>query len=297
MTMPELSSLRKKDATTTRKPASGPTDRSMPPDQQRDGLAQRDEAERADQQHHEVMLNARQVAVVLGVDVGAQREHDRRPGPGRARSRPAGTAERRRELSRRWPPCAPRRECASVDSTAARIDALFGDLVAGERLDDVPPRHARSPGRRALELLGVGGGDDDGDADCRRPRAGSGRSRRGRRRRRPGWARRRRRIAARTSRARAITTFCWFPPDSADDRRLERRRLDVEPGELGADDRRPRAAGSTKRPAPELLERGERGVLAHRQRHHQALVRAGRPACTPTPCEQLAGWSSCLPST
>ena len=45
-----------------------------------------------------------------------------------------------------------------------RDDALLGDLVARQRGDDVPAGHDEDLVAEALELLGVGGGDDDRDA-------------------------------------------------------------------------------------------------------------------------------------
>ena len=79
------------------------------------------------------------------------------------------------------------------------------------------------------------------------------------------------------SSARANSTFCWLPPESAATLRLRRRRLDAEPLDLRGDERALARARCTKPPLRDSAEREQRHVLAHRRAAASRPRGGGRP--------------------
>ncbi len=78
----DLSSFTKNEATTTRKPASGPTDKSISTDHQRDGLPERDEAQRGRQQEDVEDIERRQKVGILAENVESEKTGDKSKGKG-----------------------------------------------------------------------------------------------------------------------------------------------------------------------------------------------------------------------
>ena len=74
----DLSSLMKNEATTTRNPDSGPTERSMAPKQQGDRLPKRDKSQGGSQRQDVVDIEYRQEIGVSAEDIKAQQDGDER---------------------------------------------------------------------------------------------------------------------------------------------------------------------------------------------------------------------------
>ena len=74
---PERLSRMKNEPTTTRNPASGPTQRSMPPSKSANVLTEGNEAKGRAREHHRRDVEVGEVPIVLRPDVGAERDHDR----------------------------------------------------------------------------------------------------------------------------------------------------------------------------------------------------------------------------
>ena len=74
----DLSSFMKNEATTTRNPDSGPTDRSMAPSNSDDGLPKRNESQGGSQRQDIVDIECRQEIGVLAEDIKSQQNGDER---------------------------------------------------------------------------------------------------------------------------------------------------------------------------------------------------------------------------
>ena len=309
----------KNENTTTTRPVSGPTERSIAAGQQHDQLAERDQRERGRQQQHRCEVEAAQEAAVRRAGVGAERrrsaasEHDGRQVVAGGEPAHAQRAPRagRQALARR----------GGGDRRAG--DVLLGDRVALERARRSRRARTRAPGRRAPAARPRRTRGRRPPCRRRRRRAAAGRARCARRRRRRASARRRAGRSARASSERANSTFCWLPPESDETGVSARRRLDAQPLDLAVDDRalaagaarsrgarprRARAARCSRAPtaAASALRRGGRREGARRRpagaapgRRARAAGRAARPCpargSRPASARRNSRWP--LPST
>ena len=158
-------SLMKNEATTTRKPASGPTERSMPRHQHRNGLPERDEAQRRRQHQDVVDVERRKEVGVLREDIEAEQAGDER-------QRNGGRIVRLQKM----PPSARSARLARALGALARVgfggdgggdDLGFDDVLAGQGRRDAAARHHHHLIAQALQLRSVGGIDDDRRAGAR----------------------------------------------------------------------------------------------------------------------------------
>jgi hypothetical protein len=147
---------------------------------------------------------------------------------------------------------------------------LLGDLVAAERGDHVPPGHDDHAVAQALELLGVGRGDDHRDAAGRDLAEDAVDLRPG-----PHVDALRRLVREEDRRLGQQRPrhddLLLVAAGQRGDRRLHRPGLDVQGAQLDPDDLDlPAPADQAADPQP--VERADRGVLPDRHRHHEALV-------------------------
>ena len=193
----------------------------------------------------------------------------RRQAPGSARSRSARAV--RAAPDRRAP-----RDRGARSRSAPRVVMLCSvTSVARDLLDHPAAREDQDAVAEPLQLQRVRRGDHDRLALVRRACGGSCRSRGARRHRRPGRARRRGARSARSRSARAITDFCWLPPESDSTGVVERGRLDRERRHLAlyrgalltaAHEARHRETGEGREP----------DVLANRQRQQRLAMAVAR---------------------
>jgi hypothetical protein len=242
------------------------TDREVDPaEQQGERLSERDEAERRAREHDGRDVEVREVAAVLRQDVGPERDDHRREDDDRG----VVAFDESRDLR----PAA-LRSCRLLGGVRGRADRSvddprLGHIVALERRDSLATGHHDHAVAQPLELQGVARGEDDGhspggylaqdaidlgaradvDALCRLV---------GDENRRLGEHRARHHdlllISARERR----------------DGRLERRRSHGQLREL-AFDQLDLALAAHEGAGLELVERGQRSVLAHVQVDHQTL--------------------------
>ncbi len=241
-----------------------------PPDQQRDGLSHGDEAESGDEEHHGGDVERQEVPVVHRVDVGRQADHDRGEDGHRGVVALELAPDRRAARGAGLPLLVLLLERGGRHRGADH--PLLGDLVAAEGGDHMAPGHDDHPVAEPLELLGVrrrddhrhaGVGDLAQDPVDLRPRADVdtlGRL-----------------VGQEDGRLRQQRAghhdLLLVAAGERRDRGLHRRGLDVEGPQLRADDLD--LATAADEPAhAEAVERGDGRVLAHRHRHHQALVMA-----------------------
>ena len=151
-------------------------------------------------------------------------------------------------------------------------DLLLGHVVALERRDGVAAGHHDHPVAQPFELDGVAGGDDDRHAAC--GHLAQDAVDLGTRAHIDALRRLVRDEDRRLGEHRARHhDLLLVSAGERRDRRLERRRLDRQRGELALD-HVDLAASADEGPRREPVERGQRGVLAHVQVDHQALGQA-----------------------
>jgi hypothetical protein len=241
-------------------------------DEQRHGLPQGDEPQRCDEQHHGVDVVRGQVAVVLAVDVGAEGEHDREQDDhGRVvtlqeAAHPVTAALAQRSLLRDL------LRCMVVAGGPDRgVDHPFlGHLGPVQGRDHPAAGHDEDAVAQPLQLLGVAGGDDDGNAgvrDVTQQRVDLGP--------RPDVDALRRLVGQDEPRLRqqgpGQHDLLLVATREGGDTRLHRRGLDAQIGELVSDQAVLPPPAQERSPL-EPGQRRHRRVLPDRQRHHQAFA-------------------------
>ena len=185
-----------------------------------------------------------------------------------ATTRPAAEqSERRRQRERahgQLPPVRHAAPSAAWPRARARMRLLRGRRAV-ERAGDRAAAHDRDAVAHAEDLGQLGRDHEDGQAlrgELHNEPVDLGL---GARRPRPGSARRGSSTAGRVASQRASATFCWLPPESVRDGRVERRRLDREA--LRRRSSRSRAPSGESRKPPRVRAPQARRAWCWRRRH------------------------------